>query len=184
MKNPRSYDNRSATRDLGLDRRIRLLPHLRDGTEVTLKESVVWPPLSAAIAAIDGSPEMAGDAPLVHIKARPPQTHATDPDGFTPDHIRALLAQACANLQDFDVPAHLADLCRGDGPNFGSYPLYHLGALALARDTARLRAALASFDAGAAHFMLPYVKRAMVQRALDIAEGRLDPATPPPRKRR
>jgi hypothetical protein len=69
-------------------------------------------------------------------------------------------------------------LRRGDGAVQGSYPVYHLAALSLAGEADQIGRYLADISPGAPYFMLPYVTQDMVQRALDIAEGRAVTRTP------
>jgi hypothetical protein len=139
----------------------------RDDQQLEIMPSVSTEPFSKACETIDighGS-----YAPLIvpfkDIRVRVPEVLS--------EHVRQASDEAItwAQEEDLDMALRKHVALSTDAP--GAAPVWHLAALAVLGDTARLKTYQASFEAGDRLGFVNYVTKDYIDRAVALAEGNL-----------
>lgn len=149
------------------DRIVRIiygLDRIRDQQKFGAMLSLATDDFSAACLAID--PGYGNDAPFVRawngLDLRGPE--------ILEEHIRKASEEAIAWAQGQDLDKALRDHAALPTNAPGARPIWHLAALALLGDVAKLKSYQASFEAGDRLGFVNYVTKDYIDRAVALAE--------------
>ena len=87
------------------------------------------------------------------------------------EHVRQASDEAISWAQEQDLDKALRDHAALPTDAPGARPIWHLAALALLGDVAKLKSYQASFEAGDRLGFVPYIKKDFIDRAVSLAEN-------------
>ena len=144
---------------------IYFLNRIRDQQKFGASLVLTTDTFSNACLAID--PGYGKDAPIIRaskgIDIRAPE--------ILERHVRQASDEAISWAQEQDLDKALRDHAALPTDAPGARPIWHLAALALLGDVAKLKSYQASFEAGDRLGFVPYIKKDFIDRAVSLAEN-------------
>ena len=140
------------------------LDRIRDKQKFGAMLSVSTDAFSAACSVIDG------ERPTYYPLVRAWQGLDVRATEILEEHVRQASADAVAWAQEQDLKKALLEHAALPTDAPGARPIWHLAALALLSDTAKLKSYQQSFTAGDRLGFVPYVTKEYIDRAIEISE--------------